>query len=88
VADIKYLPGARTRSLITLTESFAACKLVQEEVLRAKLTYTEIARRAGVVNSTVSNIASGSTKLPRLETIIRVLGALGWMVVAQRKETE
>jgi predicted transcriptional regulator len=83
--NIKYLPG--TRSLITLTDSYAACKLVQEEVLRAKLTYTEIAKRASVANSTVSHIASGSTRLPRIETIIRILGALDWMIVAQRRET-
>jgi hypothetical protein len=83
--DVQYLPG--TRSLITLTDSFAACKLVQEEVLRAKLTYTEIGRRAGTANSTVANIAQGSMKLPRIETIIRILGALDWMIVAQRRET-
>ena len=82
MTNVKYLPGART--LISLTDSFAACKLVQDEVLRAKLTYTEIANRAALSNSTVANIASGRTRYPRIETIIRVLGALGWLIVAQR----
>ena len=82
MSNVRHLPG--TRSLITLTDSFAACKLVQEEVLRAKRTYTDIGNRAGIANSTVSNIASGKTRFPRIETIIRILGALGWMIVAQR----
>jgi predicted transcriptional regulator len=76
------LPGGRARSLVTLTDSLAACKLVQEEVLRAKLTYTAIGTRAGIANSTVANIASGRTRLPRIETIIRILGALEWAIVA------
>ena len=84
MTNVQYLPG--TRSLITLTDSFAACKLVQEEVLRCKLPYTEIGRRASIANSTVGNIARGATKLPRIETIIRILGALGWLIVAQRRE--
>ena len=86
MTNVKYLPGSR--SLISLVDSFAACKLVQDEVLRAKLTYNAIASRAGLSNSTVANIASGRTRLPRIETIIRVLGALGWMIVAQRKAAE
>ena len=82
MAEIKYLPG---RSLVTLTESAAACKLVQEELLRSKRTYTDVARAAALSNSTVGNIARGATKLPRIETIIRILSTLGWMIVAQRR---
>ena len=87
MTNVKYLPGS-SRSLISLTDSLAACRLVQDEVLRAKLTYTAIGNRAGIANSTVSNIASGKTRYPRIETIIRILGALGWMIVAQRKASE
>jgi len=58
---------------------------VQNEVLRAKRTYTDIARAAALSNSTVSNIATGTTKWPRIETIIRILAALGWMITAQRR---
>ena len=87
MTNVKYLPGS-SRSLISLTDSLAACRLVQSEVLRAKLTYTAIANRAGLSTSTVSNIASGRTRFPRIETIIRILGALGWMIVAQRKSQQ
>lgn len=80
----RLLPG--TRSLVTLTDSMAATKLVQEELLRAKTTYTAIAAKAAVANSTVSNIASGQTRYPRIETIIRLLGALGWLITANRRE--
>jgi hypothetical protein len=35
----------------------------------------------------VSNIASGATTWPRIETVIRLLGALNWVIVAQRNTT-
>lgn len=81
---VRLLPGSR--SLITLTDSMAAKKLVQQEVLRSKRTYRDIAHGAGVAPSTVSNIAIGYTTWPRLETIIRILGSLGWIITARRKE--
>ena len=71
--------------MVTLTDSYAARKLVQEELLRSKRTYTDVARVATLANSTVANIASGSTQWPRIETIIRILAALGWMITAQRR---
>ena len=76
----------RARPLAVLSDSFASMKLVQDELLRSQLTYTELARRAAVATSTVSNIAIGHTKYPRIETIIRILGALGWTIQAVRKE--
>jgi len=80
----RLLPG--TRSLVTLTDSMAATKLVQEELLRSKQTYAAVAAKAAVAKSTVSNIASGQTRFPRLETIVRILGALGWVITAARRE--
>jgi plasmid maintenance system antidote protein VapI len=80
----RLLPG--TRSLVALTDSMAATKLVQEELLRSKQTYTAVADRAAVASSTVSNIATGQTRLPRLETIVRILGALGWVITAARRD--
>ena len=83
MADIlQLLPGAR--NLVTLTDSMAAKRLVQAEILRSKRTYTDIARGANVANSTVSNIAIGHTMWPRIETIIRILGSLGWIITASR----
>jgi predicted transcriptional regulator len=73
------------RSIHVLADSFASMKLVQEEILRSKVTYSELARRAAVASSTVSNIAIGHTKYPRIETIIRILGALDWTIQAVRK---
>jgi hypothetical protein len=71
----RLLPG--TRSLVTLTDSMAATKLVQEELLRSKQTYTAVANKAAV---------AGQTRLPRLETIVRILGALGWVITAARRD--
>jgi transcriptional regulator with XRE-family HTH domain len=81
---VKLLPGSK--SLITLTDSMASIKLVRSEIFRSKRTYKDIANGAGVANSTVANIASEKTHWPRLETIIRVLGSLGWVITAQRRD--
>lgn len=84
MADIvQLLPGSR--SLVTLTDSLAAKKLVQEEILRSKMTYKAIAAKATLATSTVGRIGSGQTTWPRLETIIRLLGALGWVISARRE---
>jgi len=80
---VNLAPGSR--SLVTLIDSPASIKLVQRELLRAHRTYTDIAKQAGLAHSTVSNIASGNTRWPRIETIIRLLGALGWVIMAQKR---
>lgn len=79
------VPIPRLRSIHVLADSFASVKLVQDELLRSKLGYSELARRAAVSPSTVGKIACGDTKLPRIETIIRILGALDWTIQAVRK---
>ena len=76
----------RRRSLVTLADSFASTKLVQDELLRSKMTYKELAATAAVSKSTISNIAIGHTRFPRIETIIRILGALRWTIQASREE--
>jgi len=80
------LSSRRARPLVHLVDSPVALKLLREELLTSKSTYTAIAVKAQVCNSTVSNIASGTTKWPRLETIIRILSALNWRIIAERGE--
>lgn len=81
---VQLLPGSK--SLTTLTDSLAAIKLVRAEIFRSKRTYRDIAKGAAVSPSTVGNIASEKTHWPRIETVIRVLGALGWVITAQRRD--
>jgi DNA-binding phage protein len=76
----------RSRPLVQLVDSPVAIHLLQQELLASKATYTAIAQKAQVASSTVSNIASGQTRWPRLETIIRILSALNWQIIAQRNE--
>lgn len=59
--------------------------LVQTEIWRAGGDFIKIATRADLSVSTVANIASGNTQFPRLRTIIRILGALGWDIYAQER---
>lgn len=74
------------RSLILLTDSAASIKLIQHELLVSKRTYKDVAHVAQLASSTVSNIAIGHTKMPRMETVIRLLHALGWTISASRRE--
>lgn len=87
-ANVVKFTGRRARPLVHLVDSPVALDLVRQELLASKLFYTAIAQRAQVSSSTVSNIASGQTKYPRLETIIRILGGLGWRILAERDEKE
>lgn len=59
--------------------------LVQAEIWRAGGDFGKIAAGADLSVSTVANIASGNTQFPRLRTIIRILGALGWDIYAQER---
>jgi hypothetical protein len=77
----------RRRPLVTLIDSPSTIKLIQNELLTSKETYKAVAAKAVLASSTVSNIASGATRFPRIETCIRLLSALGWSIVAQRNAT-
>jgi transcriptional regulator with XRE-family HTH domain len=85
VNNVVKLKG-KARPLVHLVDSPVAIKLLQEELLASHQFYKAIATKAQVSSSTVSNIASGQTRWPRLETIIRILSALGWTVMAQKQE--
>jgi transcriptional regulator with XRE-family HTH domain len=56
--------------------------LCQSEIRRSQQKYYEIATRSGVSVQTVSNIASGDTKFPRMTTVVRILMSLGWSLYA------
>jgi hypothetical protein len=81
--------GGRVRSpegeTILLDDSAEAVQLVQQEIFASGLLYMKIAELAGVSTSTVGFIAQGQTKWPRLETMIRILGALGWDILATKR---
>lgn len=79
------VPLERRRPLVTLIDSPSTIKLIQNELLTSKSTYKDIAAKAVLASSTVSNIASGMTRYPRIETCIRLLSALGWQIIAQRR---
>ena len=48
------------------------------QIWASKLTYSAIAREAGVSPSTVGHLASGETHSPQYRTVWRVMGALGF----------
>lgn len=81
----KVIPLRRPRPLVHLVDSPIAIKLLQEELLTCKQTYKAVAAKAQVAPNTVGKIATGETKWPRLETIIRILSALNWRIIAERQ---
>lgn len=50
---------------------------VVEAILASGVSYTDIAKRSGVAQSTVQNWVSGGTMNGKLDTVARVLEALG-----------
>jgi predicted XRE-type DNA-binding protein len=50
---------------------------VVDSIRTSGLSYTDIAQRAHVAQSTVSKWASGATKNGKIDTVMAVLGVLG-----------
>jgi len=79
----KIIPLRRGPETILLDDTEAVCDLLQRELFRFS-SFVEVAAKAGVCPSTVANLAYGETKQPRAQTMVRVLKALGWTVLATR----
>lgn len=79
----KIIPLRRGPETILLDDAEGVCELLQRELFRFT-TFSEIAARAGVCDQTVARLAYGETKQPRAQTMVRVLKALGWTVLATR----
>lgn len=79
----KIIPLRRGPETIELEDTDAVCELLQRELFRFT-SFAEIAAKAGVCDQTVARLAYGETKQPRAQTMVRILKALGWTVLATR----
>jgi transcriptional regulator with XRE-family HTH domain len=61
-------------------DAYELCEFVAKEIRASKTKYTKLADKSGVCAATVSNIASGTTKSPRAQTVLSILKALGYEV--------
>jgi transcriptional regulator with XRE-family HTH domain len=62
---------------------------VVDSVLASGLSYIDIAKRAGVAQSTLTRWVTGDTKNGKIDTIMSVLEALNMeMVLVTRKEAQ
>lgn len=78
----KVLRLSPSPSHVKLDDGPATIALCQRAIRSSPLKYSEIAHRAGLGAVTVSNIAYGDTKAPRMSTVVRILMVLGWAVYA------
>lgn len=60
-----------------LSNVYELCKFVQSEIRASKMKYKDIASKAHCAPQTVARIADGTTKDPRIGTVIRILFVLG-----------
>jgi DNA-binding phage protein len=67
---------------VTLDEGPATVAFVAQEIRLSGLTYQKLAARTGICVATISRIACGDTKLPRMSTVVRIALALGWQIEA------
>lgn len=73
--------------MANILSSTAALSVAIRDARKAsRLTQAELASRAGVTQATVSNLERGIAA-PGLDTILRVLGALGLELLVQQKPT-
>jgi hypothetical protein len=68
----------------TFSSIYELTAFVQAEIIASKKRYNQIARMAGVCQSTVSKMAYGQTHQPRASTCLGILAALGWTISVRR----
>ena len=76
----------RQSQIVKLDDGPATIELCRRAIRASHLKYFEIAQRSGVCVASVSNIASGDTRFPRMSTVVRILMAMGWNVYASDGE--
>lgn len=82
VARVLRLPV--TGETVELDDGPATIALCQRAIRSTSMKYGVIADKAGVCPATVTHLAYGDTKVPRMTTVVRILMALGWRVYASR----
>jgi hypothetical protein len=83
VAKVLRLRGST--EVVELDDGPATIALCQRAIRASTRKYYDIGARSGVCTQTVSNIASGDTRYPRMATVIRILMALGWTITASQQ---
>ena len=79
----KIIPMPNRKRSFTTAE--ALIEEVRNEIFRSGMTYTEIARSAGVAQSTINNLATGKTRWPRPTTLFPALEKLSLEMKLVRK---
>jgi DNA-binding phage protein len=74
----------RSKQPVMLDDVEDAIALCVTEIRASGMRWPEIADRAGLCRATVSNIAYGDVKSPRMNTVLRILKVLGYRIYAQR----
>lgn len=83
-AAAKVLRLPHSSETVALDDGPATIALCQRAIRSSHLKYNEVATRSGVCTQTVSNIACGDTKQPRMSTVVRILMVLGWSIHATK----
>jgi len=60
------------------------CAFVQHEIIASKMKFIRIAEKAGCCPATVGKMAAGETHEPRASTALKILGVLGFELVARQ----
>ncbi|MER8619186.1 XRE family transcriptional regulator [Mesorhizobium sp. M1409] len=68
---------------VELHDIAEACAFLQRIIWQTRTKHGKLAAKAGLCPTTVSNIAYGETRLPRLSTVIALLRALGFKILAR-----
>jgi hypothetical protein len=66
---------------MVFTDQFSYVQAMQGQVRGAHTKYKDLAERGDMAGSTVSNMATGKTRLPRFSTMFGLSAALGIEVV-------
>lgn len=68
---------------ITFADIEELCAFVAHVIVSSKMKYVRLAEKAGCCPATISKLAAGETHLPRASTVLNILQALGYQLVAK-----
>lgn len=63
---------------------YELCNFVRAEINGSKMKHTALAAKCDLCSATVDRLATGETRAPRAETVMKILTALGWKLLAIR----
>jgi DNA-binding phage protein len=76
--SIKSSSNSEAAELIEIDNPITLCATLRSAIANSRMTYKDIAKKAGISPQTIGRMACGETKDPRCNTAINILRVCGY----------